>query len=97
MVVWPPRRQGRRPPSRTHRAMRFCEGKGAHTCESLEDRSAGRGVAVRRAEAGIRVTVAPRDAERAAQITIPVGAEVSVEVKGLEPSAYGLQSRRSSS
>jgi 8-hydroxy-5-deazaflavin:NADPH oxidoreductase len=48
--------------------VRLCEGKGMHVGILGGTGPAGRGVAVRVAEAGIRVTVGSRDAERAAQI-----------------------------
>ena len=52
----------------SHCARRLCEGRGVHVGILGGTGPAGRGVAVRLADAGIRVTLGPRDAERAATV-----------------------------
>src|SRR5580692_10625722 len=64
--------------------VRLCEGKGMHVGIIGGTGPAGRGVAVRLAEAGIRVTVGSRDAERAAQIVEEMGQRVPALAAKLE-------------
>ncbi len=56
----------------SHCARRLCEGRGVHVGILGGTGPAGRGVAVRLAEAGIRVTLGSRDAERAAAVAADV-------------------------
>ena len=60
-------------PSRSPTApARLCEGRGVHVGILGGTGPAGRGVAVRLAEAGVRVTIGSRDAERAATVAAGV-------------------------
>ena len=56
----------------SHCARRLCEGRGVHVGILGGTGPAGRGVAVRLADAGVRVTIGSRDAERAATVAAEV-------------------------